>query len=415
MKIGVFITSYNRPEYLLQCLHSIDRSITGMNDIFIFDDCSTNDKVFEIISRFNISNLFKNNDNKGINKQIKNGFETLFGFGYDIVMNIDSDAIVSQNYLNRLIKLKQQHKGYIISGYNSIKKNKNGELENKIIFKGNDYLIKKSCNGINMVANRLEYETIIKPALSIKGNWDFNTSIYANGFIISSPSVIQHIGEISTLGHNMYDKSSDFISKAIHIPDVTLFGVDCNDTNGIIRASDICQKHIQFGDVKIITKKLFNGREGYSHFCIKKMADYINTSHVLIIHTDGYIQNHFAWDNKWLQYDYIGATWGYKDNMNVGNGGFSLRSKKLLSILKDLDLKQYHPEDDIICRYLRPTLEIKYGIKFAPEEVANDFSIEAYGSNVFTDSLGVKGNRYMGQFGFHGYGVENLITPILKK
>lgn len=149
--------------------------------------------------------------------------------------------------------------------------------------------------------------------------------------------------------------------------------------------------------MNIITEhNYFRGREGYSEFCIKNMAEHVDTDHVLIIHPDGYILNPSAWSNDFLQYDYIGATWWYKDNKNVGNGGFSLRSKKLLDILANLDLDRYHPEDDIICRGIRPYLD-EQGIKFAPEEVANRFSIEAYG---------VQDNRYNGAFGFHGKHVD---------
>lgn len=144
------------------------------------------------------------------------------------------------------------------------------------------------------------------------------------------------------------------------------------------------------------------------------MVNYIDTSHVLIIHADGYIQNPSAWDNDWLQYDYIGARWQYHDGYAVGNGGFSLRSRKLLEIISKLNLNNFHPEDCIISRQLRPMLEQQYGIKFAPVEVADKFSIEAYG-DIMTDSNGIKANRYCGQFGFHGYYVEGLPEPPVKR
>jgi hypothetical protein len=77
-----------------------------------------------------------------------------------------------------------------------------------------------------------------------------------------------------------------------------------------------------------------------------------------------------------LQYDYVGAPWRYNDGNNVGNGWFSLRSKKLLDILAhDPHIVETHPEDDCICRVYGDYLRSKW-IKFAPEEVAKKFSIE---------------------------------------
>jgi hypothetical protein len=207
------------------------------------------------------------------------------------------------------------------------------------------------------------------------------------------------------MGHNEQpDVAYDY--KHLHLPTVTLFGIDSRNPYGIKRAAEISQRNIQFGSVKIITDKLFEGHAGYSHFCMKELHKYIETDHVLIIHADGYVQNWQAWNNDWLQYDYIGATWLYKDGMNVGNGGFSFRSKRLMKLLADADIEYIHPEDHHICRTYRPSLEKEHRIKFAPEEVANKFSIEAYGAHIMNADV------YAGQFGFHGYHVKNLPIPI---
>lgn len=188
------------------------------------------------------------------------------------------------------------------------------------------------------------------------------------------------------------------MTSKLQLPTVTLFGIDQHDPAGIMKAAEISQRGVEFGAVKIITQHdYFRGREGYSKFCISNMAEHIQTGYVLIIHADGYVLNPAAWDNEFLKYDYIGATWWFKDNMNVGNGGFSLRSKKLLDILAKLELDRYHPEDEVICRGIRKYLEAEHGIKFAPEEVANRFSIEAYG---------VIDKQYNGAFGFHGSHVD---------
>jgi len=158
-----------------------------------------------------------------------------------------------------------------------------------------------------------------------------------------------------------------------------------------------------FSAVKVITERLFPDKEGYSKFCIVAMANYVETSHVLVIQSDGWILNPGAWNDQWLQYDYIGAPWPYA-TQDVGNGGFSLRSKKLLDTLKRVHhlFPRYHPEDVVICRDQRAWLERNYAVRFAPRSVAERFSIEAYGA---------KNLRYNGQFGYHGAGIDFSHLP----
>ena len=120
---------------------------------------------------------------------------------------------------------------------------------------------------------------------------------------------------------------------------------------------------------------------------VKEIGQHITTSHVLVSQWDGYIINESAWKKEWLDYDYIGAVWS--DGV-VGNGGFSLRSKRLMDALKDDRFNApFFPEDEKICRDWRKVLESEFGLKFAPPEVASDFSIE--------------GGRYTNQFGFHSF------------
>lgn len=118
-------------------------------------------------------------------------------------------------------------------------------------------------------------------------------------------------------------------------------------------------------------------REAYSRFVIKELLDHIETDHVLLIQWDGYVVNSGAWRDEFLAYDYIGARWGFHDDAhNVGNGGFSFRSRRLLEALRSQEIDQFEPEDEKICRHYRPFLEEKYGIRFAPAEIADYFSFE---------------------------------------
>lgn len=103
----------------------------------------------------------------------------------------------------------------------------------------------------------------------------------------------------------------------------------------------------------------------------------VSTSHFLVIQWDGWVITPSIWTNDFLNYDYIGAVWPWKEKFRVGNGGFSLRSTKLARFIAGNDLRYVPsvPEDNAICDTYRPSLEF-YGFKFAPENLASRFSIE---------------------------------------
>lgn len=119
------------------------------------------------------------------------------------------------------------------------------------------------------------------------------------------------------------------------------------------------------------------GRAAYSRFVMKDLLRHIHTEHVLLIQWDGYVVNPDAWSDEFLRHDYIGARWGFHEDAHcVGNGGFSLRSRRLLEALQDSAIDRFEPEDVMICRDYRPLLESRHGIRFAPAGVADRFSFE---------------------------------------
>lgn len=156
--------------------------------------------------------------------------------------------------------------------------------------------------------------------------------------------------------------------------------------------------------------------DDYNKFMIEEYDNYVNSDFVLHIQYDGFILNPNSWEDSFKEYDYIGALWPVdhqddppvEESSRVGNGGFTLRSKKLLSILKEnfkydpsISKRWNKPynEDALICRKWKTNLE-QMGIKFAPNEVAAKFSIEnesqqEYNGQSFSDFLNIK------TFGFH--------------
>ncbi|MCH4143746.1 DUF5672 family protein [Acetobacter peroxydans] len=121
-----------------------------------------------------------------------------------------------------------------------------------------------------------------------------------------------------------------------------------------------------------------NSRDEYSHFMLHDLHNYISTSHVLVVQWDGFVLDGSVWDDSFLDYDYIGAIWGWHAERKVGNGGFSLRSKRLLCSVATLAPQQMTAlgEDEVICRVLADRLEAQFGIRFATESVAKRFAYE---------------------------------------
>ena len=131
----------------------------------------------------------------------------------------------------------------------------------------------------------------------------------------------------------------------------------------------------------------------YSHFLLNIVPYFVDAAAVLVIQWDGMPTKPEAWSDAFLRYDYIGAPWNDTDDLAVGNGGFSLRSTKLMQALRQLkikcsaDLPENDAEDVVICRHYRAPLEAM-GCQFAPAALARQFAVENSDAN--------------DAFGFHG-------------
>lgn len=446
MKIALIITTYNRPQYLAQCLRSLYAAdIPQGTTIILVDDGSNDPETIRLFSTFNIAgcNLLRvaKAVNQGIKESLRTGYELAFNEDNDceLAINLDADAIVRKDFIQVLLALKKVFPDAIVSGFNTTVLNRNPIISThkSISKKLSGFFKKKYASGINMVINKDQYIYYIQPALNSSGNWDFNASLLheKNGkeVIVANPSVVQHIGFNSAMGHAISeppDVAEDFI---LHeLPNVTLIGATSSDLKGLIRAADISSKYIKFGEVKLLTSlptddcrrviiPPLRSKAEYNQFVLKNLTDYLITEHCLIIQSDGYVINPFAWEDEFLAWDYVGAVWNFNHapypNCHVGNGGFSLRTKRLHSLLRaDMLIKpandQYiknFEEDHNICKIYRTYLERQYSIKFAPKEIANRFSIEAYGvkppDNVYNESFGFHGH---GNINWNGSYLENI-------
>jgi hypothetical protein len=150
----------------------------------------------------------------------------------------------------------------------------------------------------------------------------------------------------------------------IELPEVTLFAFDNTPKiEETIQALYTSMNGIKYGDIKLVTSEEqrekyrseletdgitlevpyaeVNNYNDYNYYWIYHVGKHIETSHCLLIQSDGFVLFPEKWDNDWLNYDYIGAPWPYSEDAyidpfgnhhQVGNGGFCLMSKKLLSV-----------------------------------------------------------------------------------
>jgi hypothetical protein len=190
----------------------------------------------------------------------------------------------------------------------------------------------------------------------------------------------------------------------LNLSNVTLLCVETRDLELANWAIDRCLAGTRFAKVVLITNLdlVKNKRsdieyaqappiattKDYSNLLLTGIDQYVVGSHALVIQWDSFITHPNLWRNEFMDYDYIGPVWPHHPDTPVGNGGFSLRSVKLLQAIKRPGFIKRHPEDYCICADNKDFLEKECDIQFAPSEVAEQFAVER--------------TEWHDAFGFHG-------------
>jgi hypothetical protein len=192
--------------------------------------------------------------------------------------------------------------------------------------------------------------------------------------------------------------------KKLILPNVTLLAVTSVEIEEHQISLKISSQNIEFKAVKLLSSSLpekkYSDIEYVSvkptnwpdqnRFLMKDLYKYFETSHCLYVEADSFVINTDLWKEEFLEFDYIGAPWPNKIQMNpnlilnmkkncVGSGGFSLRSRKLLKTIAKTNFDSLKfpikNEDVIICHYLYEEM-IDKGIRFAPPKLAAQFAME---------------------------------------
>jgi len=188
----------------------------------------------------------------------------------------------------------------------------------------------------------------------------------------------------------------------LQLPQVTLCAVTSVNVAATIAALETSCEGIAFGACKLLTDAPvarpgievvpiapLRSAAAYSRFMLQDLADHIATPFCLVVQWDGHVLDASRWRPEFLDHDYLGASWPqFTDGHDVGNGGFSLRSRRLLEACRAAQFVQRHPEDVAIGRTNRTWLEGQ-GLRFAPRALADLFAAERAGDPAAS-------------FGYHG-------------
>lgn len=191
------------------------------------------------------------------------------------------------------------------------------------------------------------------------------------------------------------------MSTKLTLSDITLVCYDVRANDLAAQAVKYVTAQVDFADVLLFSNHSLNvsgiatipvdGADGpmaAAQFMWYEAPKYVRTSHYLNMEWDSGILSLDCWTEKFLNYDFIGAPWPWHPvERRVGNGGWSLRSKKMMEFLQKRSVSVQTPEDVALSVTYRPLLE-SLGFMWAPLELADIWSFER---GIFKEA-----------FGFHG-------------
>ncbi len=216
------------------------------------------------------------------------------------------------------------------------------------------------------------------------------------------------------------------------LDNVTLIAVSSVKIRKTIKALEYSMRGVQFAEAVLVTHKKplslpenitykhtekITNIDMFNYMMVYDLYKYVDTDYALLIHYDGFVVNPDKWQDRFLDYDYIGSPWPippeddkitYRDihgNLcRVGNS-VSIRSKRLMELPSKLNIpwQPFHGwfnEDGFICCNNRHIFE-EHGMKFAPVDVAIHFGQES----MVPEGEGVK------SFAFHKWAGTNAQYP----
>lgn len=143
MNLCVNVITTKRPNYLYVCLDSIFKN-TIVPDVYVYmdkleDGSHTHKENFETISDFDVRGVFVNKEHNGVGNQFWSSFEKAFDMGYDYVMYIEDDWLITTDAIQWLYECPK------IASYYSVHRWSNKFLG--IDEEGNEIILGNELNG----------------------------------------------------------------------------------------------------------------------------------------------------------------------------------------------------------------------------------------------------------------------------
>lgn len=201
----------------------------------------------------------------------------------------------------------------------------------------------------------------------------------------------------------------------LNLKNIDLIAISSDKPVETIKSINYSSQGIEFGSIKFIThikkEDLFDANtdnieflkideitshQEYNDFCLS-LKKYTSNDFILLVQNDSFVTNLDKWTDEFLEYDYIGAPWTHQQALDwnlknrVGNGGFSLRSKKFLEYSSLFNSCRGTHEDGFLTNWTWNQSQ-EFGIKFPNPELALQFSIEKIEDVYLPEN----------HFGFHG-------------
>ncbi|MDO6567496.1 glycosyltransferase family 2 protein [Alteromonas sp. 1_MG-2023] len=181
LKISVVITTYNRPDCLLEALDGIKNQQYSPYEIFIIDDNSScsYDSVKPAVDSLN-AKYCRQDVSCGANKARNLGVEYASG---DVIAFLDDDDIWLPEYLATLSELYQKGADAVVSGFKQLGKedviviNKDTSVTKSSLLRGNTY-----CGMSGFSAKRdLLIKSQFDEALNNGQDWDMYVRLFQQG------------------------------------------------------------------------------------------------------------------------------------------------------------------------------------------------------------------------------------------
>ena len=218
MKIGIMLLTYNRKDYLVQTLECLRKTIYPVDtDIVIVDDHSDDDTFKEIYNfwldeeMFGSLNVYviEKTETLGVSDSMQKGLAFLKENDCDIFVKLDSDMLLKQEWLVKMLDLLTLFPEKIITGFNA-----NNTKRHKTIREHDEYYEKRTIAGALWMFNHYNYDLVMSELTG--KNWDWRIVKHkidkGESFVCCKPGVAQHIGMQSsdTLQHIQLDQDTEF-------------------------------------------------------------------------------------------------------------------------------------------------------------------------------------------------------------